>query len=153
MFHGSHVQVYHQSPLLRHRGWLLCALCLCILFSAPVLGEAVPVNMIDTAHYALPMTATDTLDNYIMDPQDNNAEFNALWLKQYQPGNKTRVGGAALGKLFRMGFREVYKGFRNKGHISQKLPDENGRGSVASGTKYRVRLSSDTLKFRVEYKF
>lgn len=94
-------------------------------------------------------TLANSRPELIIDP---DLAFNYLWMQQYQSEYRHREGGAAAGKLLRMGIKtmlEVYTG-----HISthDNLIENNVTGTL-SNMGYRVRLSSDNIKLRLEYEF
>ena len=133
--------LYNSSSLT---AWLLTMLC-----STSALAETdlyIPEEIVIPA----PQISTDAIDPdkayYYRDPMD---ALNESWLTNKDDAYE---GSAALGKLLKMGLKATYKSFKNRGDIANSLPDENGNGSLAS-MKYKLRLKSDTVRLKFEYKF
>lgn len=83
---------------------------------------------------------------------DIHLEFNYLWMRQSQDHYRYSDGGAALGRLFRMGVKTWYKNYRDSNR-NVNLPNENGGGAISHDIDYRLRLSSDRVKLALEYEF
>ena len=83
---------------------------------------------------------------------DPHLQFNYLWMRQNQDHYRYSDGGAAIGRLFRMGVKTWYKSYRDSNKNSS-LPNENGGGSISRDVDYRLRLSSDKVKVAFEYEF
>ena len=96
--------------------------------------------------------ASYKLDYQAAYEEDPHLQFNTLWLQEGQQHYDYDEGGAAIGKLFRMGVKTWYRSYRSANRES-KLPDENGSGAVSNDVDYRVRLSSDKVKFQLNYEF
>jgi hypothetical protein len=84
--------------------------------------------------------------------EDAHLLFNTLWLQESQQYYDYDEGGAAVGKLFRIGLKTWYRSYRSANRQSN-LPDENGSGAVSNDIDYRVRLSSDRVKLQFNYEF
>ncbi|ARN75380.1 hypothetical protein [Oceanicoccus sagamiensis] len=85
--------------------------------------------------------------------QEDDLAFNYLWLQQHQQGYSRREGGAAAGKLLRMGIKSLYKSYSGSGTINTNNHDDSDFKSKAADVDYRLRLSSDKVKLKVEYEF
>ncbi|MEE8059306.1 MAG: hypothetical protein V3T17_15940 [Pseudomonadales bacterium] len=84
--------------------------------------------------------------------QDNELAFNYLWMQQYQEGYGYKGGGAAMGKLLRMGVKNFYKSYTGSNAITGIGADDD-IASRFSDLDYRLRLSSDRVKLGIEYEF
>jgi hypothetical protein len=95
--------------------------------------------------------------NQLVAEDDPNLRFNLAWMQQFQPGYKERRGGAAFGEMFRSYLKTAYKSYRDHNAQSMSaLPDENGSvrsRSFASDVDYNVKVTSDEVRFKVEYNF
>lgn len=95
--------------------------------------------------------------NQLVAVDDVDLRFNMLWMRQYQPGYRSRSGGAALGEVLRGYVRNAYKSLRS--HHAQSLsafPDENGLGKVQSfpsEMEYHLNWSGRDFKLGIEYEF
>jgi hypothetical protein len=83
--------------------------------------------------------------------QDRDLAFNYLWMQQYQPGYQQREGGAAVGKLLRMGVNSMYKSYTGR-NLNNSNPNAD-IGSTYSNVDYRVRLSGNKVKLGFKYEF
>ena len=111
---------------------------------------------------AIPKRKTDTpqffnsdelsLETQMAIENDPHLEFNYLWMRQSQNHYRYSDGGAAVGRLFRMGMKTWYKNYRNN-NKNVDLPNENGGGSFGSDIDYRLRVSSNRVKLALEYEF
>ncbi len=89
---------------------------------------------------------------------DPNLRFNLLWMEQFRPGYQSRNGGAALGEVFRSYVKTAYKAYRARNaQSSSVLPDENGsmrsKSAYSGEMDYNVKLTTDELRFKVQYSF
>jgi len=87
---------------------------------------------------------------------DPDLRFNLLWMQQYQPGYRSRNGGAALGQIVRGYLRAAYKSYRaQNAQALSGLPDENGllRAHPASEVDYHINWDGGDFKVGVEYSF
>jgi len=94
--------------------------------------------------------------NQLVAVDDVDLRFNVLWMEQYQPGYKSRSGGAALGEVVRGYLRSAYKSLRS--HHAQtlsSLPDENGMGRMqpSSDVEYHLNWNGGDFKLGIEYEF
>ncbi|WP_339339317.1 hypothetical protein [uncultured Oceanicoccus sp.] len=95
-------------------------------------------------------------DQVFLEPLTNQKQaddlaFNYLWLQQQQQGYSQKNGGAAAGKLLRMGIKSLYKSY--SGSSSINIGDESDFVSSIHNVDYRLRLSSDKIKLGIEYEF
>ncbi len=79
--------------------------------------------------------------------QEDDLAFNYLWMQQYQQDYEYKDGGAAIGKLLRMGLKSMYR--RNNASLSS----ENDFSSSYSSFDYHLRLSGNKFKIGLEYDF
>ena len=94
--------------------------------------------------------------NRLVAEDDPDLRFNILWMDQYQPGYRTRNGGAALGQVLRNYAKSLYKSYRaNKVSPDSALPDSEGTGSVGdmTNTDYDLRINGDEVKFGIKYTY
>ncbi len=84
---------------------------------------------------------------------EDDLAFNYLWLQQHQQGYSHRDGGAAAGKLLRMGIKSLYKSYSGSSSINTNSNDESDFNSNVSQVDYRLRLSGDKVKLGIEYEF
>jgi hypothetical protein len=83
---------------------------------------------------------------------DQDLAFNYLWMLRYQTENPYKEGGAAAGKLIRMGVKALYKIYIGDITYSDKLKDDEIGGALST-MDYRLRVSSDKVKFGLKYEF
>ena len=83
--------------------------------------------------------------------QADDLAFNYLWLQQQQQDYSRRDGGAAAGKLLRMGIKSLYKNYSGNNTINTS--DESDFDSSLYQFDYRLRLSGDKVKLGIEYEF
>lgn len=81
---------------------------------------------------------------------EKDLTFNYLWMQQYQQGYRRIEGGAAIGKLLRIGAKSLYRSYSGSGSISTS--DDNFSDSVYD-LDYNLRLSGDKVKLGIEYAF
>jgi hypothetical protein len=94
--------------------------------------------------------------NRLVAEDDPDLQFNMLWMDQYQPGYKTRNGGAAFGMLLRSYARSLYETWQHNRGSNGSLPANAGdETSVGLGaeTSYELRLKSDEVRLGVSYSF
>jgi len=95
--------------------------------------------------------------NQLVAVDDPDLRFNVLWMQQFQPGYRTRNGGAALGEVLRGYVKAAYKTFRQRhAQTFSSLPDENGAirvHSISSEMEYHLNWTGKDFKFGVEYDF
>jgi hypothetical protein len=98
--------------------------------------------------------------NQLVAEDDPNLRFNMLWMEQFKPGYKTRRGGAAFGMLFRSYVREAYKSYRaNNSQSMMAFPNESESldndavGSLADSIDYKLRISGDSIRLKLEYHY
>jgi hypothetical protein len=89
---------------------------------------------------------------------DPNLRFNLLWMEQFRPGYQSRNGGAALGEVFRSYVKTAYRAYRARNAQSTNaLPDENGsmrgKSNYSGEMDYNIKLTTDELRFKVQYSF
>ncbi|MDY0071216.1 MAG: hypothetical protein RBR77_01035 [Thauera sp.] len=95
-------------------------------------------------------------DNRLVAEDDPDLQFNVMWMDQYQPGYKSRNGGAAFGMLLRNYARSLLDSYQNNQGGSGSLPGNTGdETSVGFGaeTSYELRLKSDEVRVGVSYSF
>ena len=83
---------------------------------------------------------------------DQNLAFNHLWMRQYQDDYKSRSGGSALGKLFRLGLKSAYRTYSGR-NSSQYSSSKDSISSNYSDLDYRLRLSGSKVKLNIKYEF
>lgn len=83
---------------------------------------------------------------------DQDLAFNYLWMQRYQSEKHYKEGGAAAGKLVRMGVKALYKMYTGQINYNDKLSDDDIRAPLSS-MDYRLRLSSSKVKIGVKYEF
>jgi hypothetical protein len=95
--------------------------------------------------------------NQLVAEEDTELRFNMMWLKQYQPEYKVRMGGAAFGEIVRSYLRGAYKNLRaNHAQTFSAFPDENGAMKVhsfSSDLEYHLNWSGRDLELGVHYSF
>ena len=84
--------------------------------------------------------------------QDDDLAFNYLWMQQYQLGYSHKNGGAAAGKLIRMGLKSLYKSYTNSNSVTNAAAEDDFADKF-SNMDYRLRVSGDKLKLGVKYSF
>lgn len=84
--------------------------------------------------------------------EDDDLAFNYLWMQQHQQGYKHKNGGAAFGKLLRMGVKQWYQSYRGNSSAGGNVTDEDIT-STLSKMDYRLKVSGDKVKLGVEYEF
>lgn len=114
----------------------------------------------DTSGYQPTRAFTIVIDaehgNQMVAEDDPGLRFNLLWMQQYQPGYRSRNGGAALGQIMRGYLRSAYKSYRaQNAQALSGLPDENGllRAHPASELDYHINWDGGDFKVGVEYSF
>jgi hypothetical protein len=98
---------------------------------------------------------TDTQQgNRLVAEDDPDLQFNMLWMDQYQPGYKTRNGGAAFGMLLRSYARSLFETWQHNrgGNLPTNASDETSVG-VGAETSYELRLKSDEVRLGISYSF
>ena len=93
--------------------------------------------------------------NRLVAEDDPDLRFNIMWMDQFQPGYKTRRGGAAFGQLFRSYVRSLYQSYRNN-QISNSLTPgaaQQGDRSDKADTDYDLRISEDEVKIGIKYSY
>jgi hypothetical protein len=115
----------------------------------PVFGD----ELLNSPRLAAPMVSTDPIDPGSLSFSSSDEAFYNLWIQQNNDNYSVKEGSSAFGKLIQLGFKATYKSFRDKGHISKNMPDENLQGKVSTEMKYRIRLESDSVRFGLKYKF
>lgn len=83
--------------------------------------------------------------------EDDELAFHYLWMQQYQENYHHRDGGAAAGKILRMGVKALYKSYVN-GVIYSAQSNEDIEATI-SDLEYRLRVSGDKVKLGIEYEF
>lgn len=137
-----------QATLL-HNSHFLAVWVLTLICSTSSLAETTPYT--PEIIVPAPQISTDAIDpDKVYYYRDLTNQLNESWLNNGQ--EKSYEGSAALGKLLKMGVKATYKSFKDRGSLSNKMPDENGNGSLAN-MKYKLRMKSDTIKLGFEYKF
>ena len=99
------------------------------------------------------VTASDAMfDAFPTDrEQDNDLAFNYLWMQQYQHGYEQKNGGAAVGRLLRMGVKSIYNAYTGTTPSSTESREDFTRSTA--DLDYRLRLSQDKVKFGIKYEF
>ena len=80
--------------------------------------------------------------------------LNQQWLEQYGEGADISLGGQALQKIIKQGFKTYWDALRQstfKGNTM--IPDSEGNGSFNTEMEYKLRLSDDQVKLAFEYSF
>lgn len=94
--------------------------------------------------------------NRLVAEDDPDLRFNILWMDQYQPGYRSRKGGAAFGQIVRGYAKALYKSYRsNRAGGDSFLPSAEGTGKVGNltDTDYDLRLSDDEVKIGIKYSY
>ena len=79
-------------------------------------------------------------------------QLNYQWLQAYHNDDHI-LGKKVYQTIFKRGFKEFWNRQRKERFKSDHVPDADGRGSVSSEVDYKVRLTSDELKFKLSYEF
>lgn len=79
-------------------------------------------------------------------------DFNQLWIQQHQPDYRYKDGGAALGRLLRMGAKAFYRNRYGGNNIALANAEEDFNGSQAN-VEYRLRVSGNEMQLKIEYDF
>jgi hypothetical protein len=91
-------------------------------------------------------------DNLLIGPQhQDDLVYNYLWMQQHQQGYRHRDGSDGANKLLRMGGKAVYKAFYGSSNI--KLDSDDDISSSFSDIEYKLGVSTDRVRFRLEYDF
>ncbi len=97
--------------------------------------------------------------NQLVAADDPNLRFNMLWMEQHKPGYRTRRGGAAIGTLFRSYLKSAYKSYRANNSHSLDFPgtgeslDGDEILSVSDSMDYKLRLSGDEVRLKLQYNY
>ncbi len=92
-------------------------------------------------------------DTLVIHPdEEEDVGFNYLWMQQQQLGYRHRDGSNAVGKLFKMSLKALYKGYygRNSGG---SITSDDDFSSSFSDLDYRMSVSDDKIKVGVKYEF
>ena len=84
--------------------------------------------------------------------QSDNLAFNYLWLQQYRDDYRHTDGGAALGRMLRMGLKTLYRNYYGGGSIRAGSGD-NDIAADYSGLGYNLRVNDDNVQLGIEYQF
>lgn len=172
IYHCIQKSVIKNSELNNAAGMLLLALMTTVLASdtradnqlhlETISHQSIVFTFNNKQTTAIPQRKTNTqrffnsdqfsLQNQLAVENAPHLEFNYLWMRQNQDHYRYSDGGAAIGRLFRMGVKTWYKNYRNS-NKNVGLPNENGGGSINTNIDYRLRLSSDRVKLALEYEF
>ena len=91
-------------------------------------------------------------DNLLIGPQhQDDLVHNYLWMQQYQQGYRHRDGSSGVNKLLRMGAKALYKSYYGSSKI--KLDSDDNIGSSFSDIDYKLGVSTDKVRFGLEYDF
>lgn len=83
---------------------------------------------------------------------EDDLAFNYLWLQQHQDDYSHADGGAAAGKMFRMGIKALYRSYYGTQATANGVAEEDFTAAI-SRFDYRLRLSGDRVKLGVKYEF
>jgi hypothetical protein len=118
------------------------------------------IDLKDRAGYQPTRSFTIVTDadhgNRLVAEDDPDLRFNVMWMDQYQPGYKTRKGGAVFGHMLRAYAKGLYQSYRSNKHSDMGfLPSADGSGSVGNltDTDYDLRISDDEVKIGVKYTY
>ncbi len=76
------------------------------------------------------------------------------WMDQFQPGYKSRNGGAALGVLLRGYARSLFESYRGNNQGNSLIPNADDESLNFGGdVEYDLRLKSDEVLVGVKYTF
>lgn len=85
---------------------------------------------------------------------DPDLDFNMAWMDQFQPGYKSRNGGAALGVLLRGYARSLFESYRSNNQGGGVTPGtEDTDINFGNDVEYDLRLKSDEVRVGVKYAF
>ncbi len=84
---------------------------------------------------------------------DANSAFSDIWFQQHSNNYSYQEGGDAAEKIFRLGIQTLYKNYRNNIPYGDKLPNEKGNFRYSPRLDYGLGVSSNKLKFAIEYQF
>ena len=84
--------------------------------------------------------------------QDDDLAFNYLWMQQYQEGYDSRNGGAAVGKILRMGAKALYRNYYGNGSAATMNTGDDFTSHM-SNLDYHLRLSGDKINLGVAFEF
>lgn len=84
--------------------------------------------------------------------QRDDLAFNYLWLQRYDGDYRDSQGGAALGRLLRMGVRSLYRSYNHRGVVLVTRGDDEFTTHYAE-IEYKVRLREDQVKLGIEYNY
>ena len=93
--------------------------------------------------------------NRLVAEDDPDLQFNIAWMDQFQPGYKSRSGGAAFGILVRSYLRTLVDSPDTLGlsnGLSPTSEDDLGVG-FGGDTSYDLRLHSDEIRFGISHSF
>jgi hypothetical protein len=95
--------------------------------------------------------------NQMVAEDDPDLRFNLLWMQQFQPGYKTRNGGAAFGEIARSYLRSAYKSYRDRhAQTLSAFPDENGTmkaHAISNDLDYHLNWNGGDFKLGIKYSF
>lgn len=98
--------------------------------------------------------------NQLVASDDPNLRFNMLWMEQYKPGYRTRRGGAAVGALFRSYLKSAYRSYRANSSQSLDFPNsgesldrDDEIGSFSDSVDYKLRISGDEVRLKLQYNY
>lgn len=99
--------------------------------------------------------------NQLVAADDPNLRFNMLWMEQFKTGYRTRRGGAAFGTLFRSYLQTAYKSYRaNNGQSKLAFPSESESldsndavGSFTDDLDYKLKISGDEIRLKLQYNY
>lgn len=92
--------------------------------------------------------------NRLVAEDDPDLNFNMAWMDQFQPGYKSRNGGAALGVLLRGYARSLFESYRGNNQGNSLIPNADDESLNFGGdVEYDLRLKSDEVLVGVKYTF
>ena len=94
-------------------------------------------------------------DNYRLNQMSAAQRMiNQQWLAQQSGQSKVKLDSNALQKLMQYGLKSYWNKLRQTTFKGNTLiPDAAGKGSFNSETDYQLSLSSDKIKFQIQYSF
>lgn len=91
-------------------------------------------------------------DNLLLSPEhEEDFVYNYLWMQQHQQGYRHRDGTDGANKLLRMGVKALYKSYYGNSRI--RLDSDDDISSSFSDIEYKLGVSTDRVRFRLEYDF
>lgn len=82
-----------------------------------------------------------------------NLAFNYLWLQRYRDDADYKEGGAALGKLLRMGIKSLYSTHKRPEQTQHRDPGDDTFSANFTTVEYRFHVREDQVDLRITYTY